>query len=37
MMIWVGVCDASPDHCFMARGVLGQMGDRGEPQHRSLG
>lgn len=30
MMIQAGVCDASPDHCFMARGMLGQLGDRGE-------
>lgn len=37
MMIQAGVCDTSPDHCFMARRMLGQVGDRGEPQRRSLG
>lgn len=37
MMIRVGVCDASPDHCFMARGVLGQMGIEESPSTGPLG
>lgn len=37
MMTWAGACDASADHCFMARGVLGQMGDGEKPQNTSPG